>query len=96
VLFEITTFRLVPGADEAAFLAADAAAQALAHHQPGLVRRTTGRGEGAGSYGVVSLWWSATEADAAAAALATDPVTEAFQAHVDAASVAVTRLETLD
>ena len=94
MLFEITTFRLVPGADEAAFLAADVAAQALAHHQPGLVRRTTARGEEPGAYGVVALWWSAAEADAAAAG--TDPVTEAFLAHVDAASVAVTRLETLD
>ena len=96
MLVEITTFRLAEGGDEAAFLAADRAVQALAHHQAGIVRRTTGRGTAPGAFGVVAVWWSAEEAVAAAAATAADPATEAFLAQVDPASVEVVRLETLD
>ena len=75
-MIELTTFRLREGVDEATFVVADAAAQAgFFYQQPGLVRRTTARGED-GEWLVVTLWGSATSADAAAAAL-TDPATNA-------------------
>jgi hypothetical protein len=87
VLVETTTFRLADGVDEAAFLAADAARQAELSPQRGFVRRTTARGE-AGAWLVLAMWWSATEADAAAAAVPEE--------LVEQGSVRRERFETLD
>jgi hypothetical protein len=74
-VIELTTFRLRDGVDEAAFVAADAAAQTgFFYQQPGLVRRTTARG--ADDWLVVTWWGSAEDADAATRAL-DDPSTNA-------------------
>jgi hypothetical protein len=63
-VIEIMRFRLPPGADEAAFLAADRRVQEeFAYHQPGLLRRTTARGQD-GGWIVIDLWRSAADADA--------------------------------
>jgi hypothetical protein len=87
VLVELTTFRLATGVDEAAFRTADAEVQEELSPQTGFLRRTTARGED-GSWLVLALWWSATEADAAPSPVPT--------ALVDAASVRRERYTTLD
>jgi heme-degrading monooxygenase HmoA len=71
-MIEITTFRLADGVGEAAFLEADALAQArFFPRQPGFLRRTTARGDD-GGWVVVVLWGSEEEARAASAAAADD------------------------
>ena len=82
-MLEVMTFSLVADAqaDPARFLAADARMQVAAYAQPGLVRRTTARGDD-GRWAVVTLWASAAAADAALAALADDPAAQAFEAFV--------------
>ncbi len=93
---EVTTFKLAPGVTEPDFLAADAEVQtSFAYLQPGLVRRTTARGEG-GEWLVVTLWSSAPDAEAAASRSDQDPAARAFWALVDRASVTTRRYETLD
>lgn len=97
-VIETMRFRLVAGADEAAFLTADARLQTeFAYQQPGLLRRTTARGEGAqaGEWLVIDLWASAEEADACAARWDADPAAQAFMAFVDRASVDVRRYRDL-
>ncbi len=91
-MLEITTFSLVGGEPAVAgFLAADARFQTeVAYQQPGLVRRTTARGEG-GRWGVVSRWASAADADRAAVALVTHPATVALRGFVDASSIRTER-----
>jgi len=89
-------FRLPPGADEAAFLAADRRLQEeFAYQQPGLLRRTTARGED-GRWIVIDLWRSAADADACDARWGHDPVAQAFMAQVDRSSVATERYFPLD
>ncbi len=62
-MIEITTFRLVEGADPDEFVEVDKRfQQAVAYQQPGLARRTTARGEG-GEWVVVRLWWTEPPAD---------------------------------
>ncbi len=95
-MIEIMRFRLAPGADEDAFRAADTAVQSeFAYRQPGLLRRTTARGDG-GDWIVIDLWRSPADADAADALWGGDPVTAAFMAFVDAAGVTTERYQTLD
>jgi hypothetical protein len=94
-VIEILRFELVPGADEAAFIESDKRVQAeFAYQQPGLVRRTTARGEG-GRWVVIDLWYSAEASDAANARWGQDPVTAAFMAFVAPDSVSVERYEDL-
>jgi hypothetical protein len=98
-VIETMTFRLVAGADEGAFLAADKALQSdFAYQQPGLVRRTTARGDGAraGEWVVIDLWARAEDADAGAAAWEGDPAARAFMDFVDRATVEVRRYRDLD
>lgn len=93
-VIETMTFRLAEGADEAAFLAADARLQAdFAYQQTGLLRRTTARGQGqrAGEWIVIDLWVRAEDADTAAARWDADPAAQAFMAFVDRGSVEVRR-----
>ena len=86
-MIEITTFRLVDGADVDAFLAADAAAQTgWFYARPGIVRRTTARGDD-GEWVEVTLWGSVADADAAAAHAADDPSAAALLAFRDPATV---------
>lgn len=95
-MIEILRFRLVPGADEQAFTAADQRVQCdFAYGRPGLVRRTTARGAG-GAWIVIDLWRSAEDADATEALWGKDPVTAAFMSFVDPASVETERYDTLD
>ena len=93
---EIMTFRLRPETSETDFLAADRRVQVeFAYHQPGMVRRTTGRNPD-GTWVVIDLWASTADAanyvdgwHRAAAPLA-------FMALVDEASVVTQSYETLD
>jgi heme-degrading monooxygenase HmoA len=90
------TFRLVAGADEAAFRRADARLQVEVYYgQPGLVRRTTARGS-EGEWLVVTLWRSGDDAATGAERARDHPLTAEFLAHVDATSMSVGRYETLD
>jgi hypothetical protein len=94
-VIEIMSFRLPPGADEAAFLAADRRVQEeFANHQPGLLRRTTARGQD-GGWIVIDLWRSAADADACDARWEADPVTQQFMALLDRSSVTTERYEQL-
>ena len=93
---ELTTFRLRDGVDEAAFLAADAAVQAFAHLQPGLIRRTTARDAAGGAdWLVLVLWATWAQAEAAVEAGRASEVVQAFESLIDPASVQVRRFESL-
>jgi hypothetical protein len=95
-VIEIMRFRLPPGADEGAFLAADRRVQEeFACQQPGLLRRTTARGED-GAWIVIDLWRSAADADACDARWERDEVTQGFMARLDRASVTTERYQELD
>lgn len=84
-MMENRTFRLVAGADEAAFVAADARFQTeVAYHQSGIARRTLAKGED-GEWLVVTHWWTVEHADAA-------PVMTDF---IDLDTVVVRRYEEL-
>jgi hypothetical protein len=66
-VFELTTFRLADGVDEAEFLAADEAFRTgFLYQQPGLARATTARGDD-GEWLIAVLWADDASADAAAA-----------------------------
>ena len=98
-VIETMTFRLVDGADEAAFLAVDKRLQTeFAYQQPGLLRRTTARGIGdrAGEWVVIDLWARAADADACAQRWDDDPLAQELMAHVDRATVEVRRYQDLD
>jgi len=95
-MIEIMRFRLGPGRDEAAFLAADRKVQEeFAYQQPGLLRRTTARGP-EGCWIVIDLWRSAADADACDARWEKDPVTRGFMALLDRSSVTTERYQPLD
>lgn len=94
MIIEHRTFRLAPGTDEGAFLAADRGVQQeVAPFQSGFVRRTTARG-GDGRWLVETLWYDDVSAMAAEGADGT--AVDAFRACVDPASVEVVRWTTLD
>jgi hypothetical protein len=94
-MIEIMTFRLAPGTDEATFLAADRLVQTeFAYHQPGLLRRTTARGQD-GAWVVIDLWRSEPDAAACSEIWGHDPITAGFMALVDSATIHVARYETL-
>ena len=98
-VIETMTFRLREDADEAAFLAVDKRLQSdFAYQQPGLVRRTTARGQGAraNEWLVVDLWWSADAADACAQRWDGDPLAQELMSFVDRDSVDVRRYADLD
>ena len=64
-MFEVLTFRLAPGVDEAVFRALDERVQVeFAYHQPGFLRRTLGRRDD-GRWLVLTIW---SDPDAASAA----------------------------
>jgi hypothetical protein len=95
-VIEIMRFRLLPGAAEEAFLAADRRLQQeFAYQQPGLLRRTTARGDD-GGWIVIDLWRSAADADACDARWEHDPVAQAFMALLDRSSVSSERYQELD
>jgi hypothetical protein len=89
MVIENHTFRLRPGVDESAFLAADAAFQEETYHRPGIIRRTLARGDG-GQWLVVTLWATAAHAESAPSG------SDELQAMIDADSADRRRYETLD
>jgi hypothetical protein len=94
-VIEIMRFRLPAGAEEAAFLAADRRVQQeFACQQPGLLRRTTARGED--GWIVIDLWRSTADADACDARWEHDKVTQAFMDLLDRPSVSTERYQELD
>ena len=94
MLIEIMTFRLGEGVDEATFLAADRRVQLeFAYQQPGMVRRTTARGDD-GTWAVVDFWQSAAHADDCLQRWRSDQVAATFDALVT--DVSVSRFESLD
>jgi hypothetical protein len=95
-VIEIMKFRLAPGGDEAEFLTADRRLQEdFAYQQPGLLRRTTARGED-GGWIVIDLWRSAADADACAIRWDSDQVAQEFMTLLDRSSVVVERYTPLD
>jgi heme-degrading monooxygenase HmoA len=96
MVVEITTFRLVDGADEAAFLEADHRVQTeFFPNFPGFTRRTTARGHD-GEWLVVVLWGSEQNAKAAEQLGSEHAAMQAFSAFVDASTVRVRRYTSLD
>jgi hypothetical protein len=88
-MLEQQHFQLAAGADEDAFLAADARAQVeVAYRQRGLLRRTTMRADD-GEWLVATLWATREDADAA------EPVIGALLPFIDASSLRVRRYEAL-
>ncbi len=82
--------------EESEFLAADKLVQTeFAYQQPGLLRRTTARGNH-GSWTVVDLWNSQADADRGNERWGQDTATEAYTHLVDPTSVTSERYETLD
>ncbi|MGH3157269.1 MAG: hypothetical protein ACRDNF_11925 [Streptosporangiaceae bacterium] len=95
-MIEIMRFHLGPGTAEEEFLAADRRLQEeFAYHQPGLLRRTTARGED-GGWIVIDLWRSAADADACDQRWDNDPVAQAFMSLLDRSSVSTERYQQLD
>lgn len=95
-LIEISTFRLVPGAEDEAFLDADRRFQTeVIPNHAGFVRRTTARGDD-GEWLVMVLWRSTQDADASGRLASDHPVTHEFNSLVDGATVRTTRHTTLD
>ena len=93
---ETLTFRLVPGADEDEFLAADRAVQTeLIPNQPGFARRTTARSAD-GQWIVVTLWGLPGQAEAFARLAVDAPVAQRFMSYADAGTVRSGRYLTLD
>jgi hypothetical protein len=96
MLIETVTFRLAPGSDEAAFLAADRRVQTeFTYQQPGLVRRTTARGAD-DDWIVVIMWQTAADADIAAERARDHPAAAEFASSLDESTVQRRRYETLD
>lgn len=98
-MIETMTFRLIDGADDAAFLAVDERLQSdFAYRQPGLARRTTGRGQGdrAGEWIVIDLWHSGEDADNSATRWDGDPTAKEFMSFVDRSTLEVRRYTDLD
>lgn len=95
-VIEVAAFQLTDGADEAAFLDADRAVQTeFIPNKQGFIRRTTARGE-RGNWGVITMWWSAEDAEAAQRAGETDEHWQRFMALVDPSSWRAQRFTTLD
>lgn len=83
---EVVTFRLLPGADAAAFLAAARATEAPLRDQPGFLRRRLVQGAD-GQWTDWVEWRDRAAAGAAAEAMMADPAFGPFMALIDGASV---------
>lgn len=96
MVLETLTFRLVAGADEEEFLAADRAVQTeLIPNQEGFARRTTARGAG-GEWIVVTVWWAPEQADAYHRLTREAPVAQRFISFAEPDSLRWGRYLTLD
>lgn len=85
---EIVTFRLRPGTDPAAFLAAAAATASAVRAAPGFLRRSLTE-DGAGGWTDRVEWASRAEAEAAAAQVMADPAFAPFAALIDMDTMAM-------
>jgi hypothetical protein len=95
-VIEVTTFRLRPGADEAAFLDADRQVQTeFFYGNQGLLRRTTAQGDG-GEWAVVTSWASAGDAEASATRAVDDTVVGTFMSFLDPTTVRTERYRALE
>jgi hypothetical protein len=95
VVIELMQFRLLPGTDDNDFLAADRRVQTeFAYQQPGLLRRTTARGN-TGAWLVIDYWRSDHDADACAERWEQDQIAQSFMNLLDRSSVRVQRFSTL-
>lgn len=83
---EVVTFRLVPGAEEAAFLDAARATEGPLREQPGFLRRRLVQG-GDGQWTDWVEWRDAASAHAAAEAMMGNPAFGPFMALIDGASI---------
>lgn len=98
-IYQTMTFRLADGVDVDAFVEADERVQAdFAYQQPGLVRRTTARGQGdrSGEWITIGLWRCVEDADAAAQRWGDDPTAQHLMSFVDPGSVDIRRYTDLD
>lgn len=85
---EVVTFRLVAGADPAAFLAAARATEGPLRAQPGFLRRRLVLGA-EGQWTDWVEWRDAASAQAGAEAMMAEPAFGPFMALIDGASVAM-------
>lgn len=91
---EVTAFTL--SGDEQAFRAADARMQTdFAYQQPGLLRRTTARGDD-GQWLVLTLWSDEASADACARNALDDPVARDFASYAAPNSTRTKRFTLLE
>lgn len=86
---EHVTFRLLPGTDRAAFLAAACATEAVVRAQGGFRARMLAEAED-GTWSDVVTWASHAEAMAAAEAVVADPGFAPFGALIDGPTVQMT------
>lgn len=86
---EHVTFRLVPGTDRAAFLAAARATDPVVRRQPGFQSRMLVEGTD-GTWGDLVTWASHADALAAAEAVMSDPGFALFGAMIDGPTVRMT------
>ncbi len=90
-MIEIMRFRLAPDVEEAEFLKADKALQEeFAYQQTGLLRRTTARSD-EGTWIVIDLWRSRSDADACGAIWDDSDLPRRFMSMVDRSSVVTER-----
>jgi hypothetical protein len=81
-VIEYVTFTLVPGTDDAAFLAAARGTEALVRRQPGFVSRRLSRGPD-GRWTDAVTWASLSDAEAAPPVVMADPDFGPFMAMID-------------
>jgi hypothetical protein len=86
---EHVTFRLVPGTDRAAFLAAAHATEAVVRRQPGFIARMLTEADD-GIWSDIVTWASHSDAMAAAEAVMTDPEFAPFGAMIAGPTVRMT------
>jgi hypothetical protein len=86
-VFEILTFRLAPGVDDATFRSIDERVQVeFAYHQPGFKRRTLGRHDD-GRWLALTIWSDADAASAAEQLFSSNDLGREFQAVITDVSV---------
>lgn len=91
---EVTAFQL--SGDEEAFRAVDARMQTdFAYQQPGLLRRTTARGDD-GQWLVLTLWSDDASAEAGARSALDDPVAREFASYAAPGSTRTKRFTLLE
>ena len=95
-MIETLRFRLQRGADEQEFLLADKRLQsAFAYQQPGLLRRTTARGDES-DWLVISLWDSPASADAGDPLRSDNTACREFVTFIDLTTMRSDRFQELE